>query len=108
MQPGHARHGLANARRRLRELYGESSPRSASAGGGGVAATVSDSLPRRCGWRTIEVVIREIRTLSGTTKRSPDTLSCFPAPYQNLAVNATNKLATELVVTEYASHRPAG
>jgi len=43
MQPGHrSGMGLANARRRLRELYGEEqSLEVQAAGGGGVAATVS-------------------------------------------------------------------
>jgi len=84
--------GLANARRRLRELYGEEqSLEVRAAGGGGVAATVSIPFHDAAGGAPSEVVIREDTDAERDDEAlAQHTLSLLPRPYQNLAVNATN------------------
>ena len=81
MQPGHrSGMGLANARRRLRELYGEEqSLEVQTAGGGGVTATVSIPFHDAPGGAPSEVVIRE-DTDAERGRRSARTAHSFVAP----------------------------
>ena len=72
--------GLANARRRLRELYGEEqSLEVQAAGGGGVAATVSIPFHDAAGGAPSEVVIRE-DTDAERGRRSARPAHSFVAP----------------------------